>query len=145
MNAAAQDQLGIARGAFRIIENRLRERGQSGLTIWTDTGLAALREQAAREAAARERFQAALAALDVPRRATRAELFKAIEQANRAFGGLIDKAGSACLVIVLASAMFASGADEDDDLARRGPQARRGRRRDDVVEICDGETGEVVS
>jgi hypothetical protein len=135
------NQLVVAEGAFRILEDRVTQAGQPGLTLWTSAGQMALREYQARRAAAQAAFDDAVAALDVPPGATRADLFRAIERANRRLKGLIETTGLACLTVLLCSAALGDG-DDDDDLARRGPRGRTGRRRrDDMIEICDGETG----
>jgi hypothetical protein len=136
--AAQQSPIEVARGAVAILDVRVSEAGQAGLTLWTSCAAGALREEQRRRADATEKFHEALAALDVSGTATRAALFAAIERANRKLSAIVERG----ILVVALACIVAAGLNGDDDLARKAPRGRSGRRRDDVVALCDAETGE---
>jgi hypothetical protein len=139
---AARHPLLVAQGAFRILGQRATEAGQPGLALWTDAGLSALRRFNAEQAEATAAFHDALAVLDVPAGATKADLFKAIERANAKLRGALEGSGLAALAVVFILAAVSHTSDGDEMARRAGGRRGRSRRRDDIVELCDGETGE---
>lgn len=133
-------------GSLAILDQRVRALDQCGLCIWTDAAREALHEEQRRRCQAVQAFHATLAELHVDAHATKAELFAVIERANARLRGLVETGMLSALALLLTAAVFAAGAgDEDDDLARRASRGPRGRRRDDVVALCDAETGEDLS
>jgi hypothetical protein len=132
--------LQIGLGSLRILDQRARQLGQPGLTLWTEAGEHALRAHRAEVLAGTAAVGLVRSDLaQVTRHATKAELFRALETAHRALGGALEHL---TLCTLLACFLAAAVMGDDDDLARRPGRGVRGRRRDDVVELCDeGETG----
>lgn len=132
--------LQIADAGLRIAEERAIIEGRPGLTVWTDTSRRALaRHRQAIHAVASE-IEAARADLFAAKQRGRGVL-SALERTNRALAGAVERLGLCLLLGALLHA--AAFAGDDDDQARRVPRARR--RREDVCEIVDGETGEALS
>lgn len=137
--------LQISLGSMRILDERVRAIGQPGLTLWTEAGEQALQAHRA------ELAEVALAAAQakemlerVSARTSKAQIFAAIEEANRALAGALERLTLGGLLVVLLCLSLGNPGD-DDDLARRAPRGRSGRRRDDVVALADGETGEAFA
>jgi hypothetical protein len=134
-------QIGV--GAFRILDDRARQIGQPGLTLWTKAGQTALMEHRREVVAAATAVREARETISrITARASKAEILSAIEEVNRSLSGALERyamCGLLCLLIGTA----ATSSGDADDLARRGTSSRGGRRRrDDEVVLCDGETGD---
>src|SRR5688572_6796505 len=84
--------LQIGLGSLRILDERSREIGQPGLTLWTAAGQTALqahRQEMAEAAQAARQAQETLAR--VTARASKAEIFSMIEEANLALAGALER------------------------------------------------------
>jgi hypothetical protein len=130
--------LTIAEGSFVILEKRVREAGHPGLSLWSSNGRAALKDHRAVLGAAAAELEIAHTDLLVDAKATKAELFAAIERANARLAGALERL---TLCTVLICILGASTFGDDDDLVRRGPRQAR-RRRDGQVQLLDAETGD---